>query len=230
RRLQVATERMHSLLDKDREIEELLTIGTWADRTQDGSRSDLDFQTTPSVWELVESDTNNCLGKKCRFFERCFYFKARQKIHKANLLVVNHALFFSDLAVRRAGGTLLPDYQVAILDEAHTLEDVAADHLGLKITRGTIAYHLNKLYNSRTGRGLLTSHGNHKAIKQVEAARVGAETFFDSIAAWRASDGGRTGRVRSPAIVSDLLSEELLKVATCLTHLAKEQHSDDFQM
>jgi ATP-dependent DNA helicase DinG len=230
RRLGVAMQRADGLLDKDEEVQELMTIGTWADKTKDGSRSDLDFQTTPSVWELVESDTNNCLGKKCRFFEKCFYFKARQRIYKANVLVVNHALFFSDLAVRRAGGSLLPDYEVAILDEAHTLEDVAADHLGLKITRGGITYQLNKLYNSRTGKGLLASHGNHKASKQTEQARFAAEAFFNDILSWYASGGGRTGRVRSPHVVQDSFTEELLKLATCLTDLAKEENSDEIQM
>jgi ATP-dependent DNA helicase DinG len=230
RRLQVATERMYSLLDKDPEIEELLAIGRWGEKTTDGSRSDLAFQTTPSVWELVESDTNNCLGKKCRFYERCFYFKARQKIYTAHVLVVNHALFFSDLAIRRAGGTLLPDYEVAILDEAHTLEDVAADHLGLKISRGAVGYHLNRLYNPRTNRGLLTMHGNGKSIKQVDAARFATEAFFDTILTWHASQAARTGRVRTPYIVFDLLSEELLKIASELTDLAKRETNDEFQM
>ena len=74
----------------------------------------------------------------------------------ARSLVVNHALFFSDLALRRQGGSLLPDYKVVIFDEAHTLEDVAADHLGLQVGRGGVEYLLNKLYNPRQQRGLLT--------------------------------------------------------------------------
>ena len=71
------------------------------------------------------------------------------------ILVVNHALFFSDLALRRSGASILPDYDVVVLDEAHTIESVAGDHLGLGISSGAIEYTLNKLYNDRTNRGCL---------------------------------------------------------------------------
>ena len=107
-------------------VQQLQRIGKWSRQTQDGSKSDLDFQPAPAVWDLVESDSSNCLGRQCADHARCFYFKARRQMHGANLLVVNHALFFSDLALRRAGGALLPDYKVVIFDEAHTLEDVAS--------------------------------------------------------------------------------------------------------
>jgi ATP-dependent DNA helicase DinG len=230
RRLHVATERVDGLLEKDEEINELLTIGQWSDNTEDGSRSDLDFQPKPSVWELVESDTNNCLGKKCRFFEKCFYFRARQRIYKANILVVNHALFFSDLALRQAGASLLPDYEVAILDEAHTLEDVAADHLGLQITRGQVMFHLRKLYNHSTNRGLLATHGNARATKQSEAARFAAEAFFDSILEWHESKVSKTGRVRSPYVVQDAFTDELLKLATCLFDLGGQTKSEEIEI
>jgi ATP-dependent DNA helicase DinG len=230
RRLQVAMERIEGLLEKDKEIEELQAIHRWAGETKDGSRSDLDFQPERSVWELVESDTNNCLGKKCRFFERCFYFKARQKIYKAKILVVNHALFFSDLAIRRAGGSFLPPYQVAILDEAHTLEDVAADHLGLKITRSGVTYQLNKLYNPRTQKGLLSTRGNSQAIRQADAARFAADAFFESILGWWEQQKARTGRVRKPNIVGDPFTEELLKLSTNLMDLAKGEKNEEFEI
>ena len=77
----------------------------------------------------------------------------------AQILVVNHALFFSDLALRRAGVSILPDYDVVILDEAHTVEAVAGDHLGISVTSGQVEYVLNKLYNDRTNKGLLVHHG-----------------------------------------------------------------------
>src|SRR5262249_3968488 len=159
RRLRVARQRQMALPAGDGEVRQLEQVGRWARQTQDGSRSDLAFRPLPSVWDLVESDSTNCLGRHCPDFADCFYFKARKLIHGANLLVVNHALFFSDLALRRAGSgfSLLPKYQVVVLDEAHTVEDVASEHLGLQITRGQIDYLLNKLYSARSGRapGLL---------------------------------------------------------------------------
>ena len=70
-----------------------------------------------------------------------------------NILVVNHALFFSDLALRREGASILPDYDVVIFDEAHTVEAVAGDHLGLACRAAQFRYSLNKLYNERPAKG-----------------------------------------------------------------------------
>src|SRR5436309_2377196 len=125
RRLRVAQQRVVSLLAEPTAVDQLTRIGRWSRQTRDGSRSDLSFQPLPSVWDLVESDSGNCLGRKCSDYDRCFYFKARRQIYGANVLIVNHALFFSDLALRRSGGSLLPDYKIVIFDEANTLHDVA---------------------------------------------------------------------------------------------------------
>src|SRR5918999_1262054 len=108
---------------------------------------------SPTVWDLVESESSNCLGKKCPDYEACFYFKARKQLHSANVLVVNHALFFTDLALRSLGREfgILPKYNAVVFDEAHTLEDVAAEHLGLSVTRGQADFLLNKLLAERKG-------------------------------------------------------------------------------
>src|SRR5262249_13727828 len=185
---------MGALLGEEGAAEQLVQIGRWARQTQDGSRSDLPFQPAPSVWDLVESDTGNCLGRKCPDYAACFYFKARRQMHGAHLLVVNHALFFSDLALRQTGFGLLPKYRVAILDEAHNLEDVAAEHLGLQITRGRIDYLLNKLYHPRHDRGLLAYRGTPELLRQVEAARFAADQFFRNLLAWHLRQPRGTGR------------------------------------
>jgi ATP-dependent DNA helicase DinG len=227
RRLRVARQRMNLLLSEDAALRQLTDIGRWARETRDGSRNDLSFQPLPVVWELVESDNNNCLGKKCTDHADCFYFKARRQIRDANLLVVNHALFFSDLALRRQGASILPDYEVAILDEAHTLEDVAADHLGLEITRGAVDYLLNKLHNPRTGRGLLAIHEGAPAIKQADAARFASQDLFDAILDWHFRQPRSTGRVRNPNIVSDPLTEELRKLASAIDQIADKIESNE---
>src|SRR5205809_6905301 len=77
-----------------------------------------------------------------------------------NVLVVNHALFFSDLALRMAGVNYLPKYDLAVLDEAHTVEDVAGQHFGLKISESSIRYNLRALYDTKRGKGLLSTHGS----------------------------------------------------------------------
>jgi ATP-dependent DNA helicase DinG len=233
RRLRGAQQRVGALLAEPSLSDQLQQIGRWSRQTQDGSRSDLGFQPQPAVWDLVESDSGNCLGRGCPDYNKCFYFKARKQMFGAHLLVVNHALFFSDLAVRREGGSILPDYQVVIFDEAHTLEDVAADHLGLKVSRGALDYLLNKLYNPRLQRGLLMFLGSAEAMRQVEATRHNGERFFNSLLAWLARQPKPAGRgqaqltsssvrVREPGIVPDVLSEELLKLASQVDLIVKD--------
>ena len=84
------------------------------------------------MWDRVCAEQGNCLGKKCQFYEKCFWQAAKRRMHSGKILVVNHALFFSDLALRMAGVNYLPKYDLVVLDEAHTVEDVAGQHFGLK--------------------------------------------------------------------------------------------------
>src|SRR5262245_19114656 len=227
RRLRVAQQRLMTLAPDRQSADQLIQIGRWARRTQDGSRSDLDFTPNPGVWDLVESDHGNCLGRKCPNHTDCFYFKARRSVHGAQLLVVNHALFFSDLALRRAGSGFLPDYQVVIFDEAHTLEDVAADHLGIQVNQGGVEYLFNRLLAPRQHKGLLASYGDDLAIAQLERARQASDQFFQSVRNWRDRQARGTGRVREPGIVPDVLSEELTKLASNLTRCADALGSDE---
>lgn len=220
RRLQVAEKRLGQLLAEESAQTQLLRISRWAKKTRDGSRSDLAFQPFAAVWDLVESDSGNCLGRHCPRYSDCFYFQARRAMRDAHLLVVNHALFFSDLALRRSGARLLPDYTVAILDEAHTLEDVAAEHLGIQLGRGAIEHLCNRLH-SRQGRGLLAWHDDGKALAQVAVTRTAADQFFASVRAWLAQQGRSNGRVRAPEPVADCLSEELLKLGSAIEEVAR---------
>ena len=227
RRLRTAQQKMGSLVADPSGLQQLVQVGRWSRTTADGSRSDLPFQPSPAVWDLVESDSGNCLGKKCPNKDACFYFKARKEAFAANLLVVNHALFFSDLAVRRDGGKILPDYHAVIFDEAHTLEDVAADHLGLSVTQGGVEYLLNQILAPRTTKGVLAAHGDGESFAKVEAARQAAERFFANVHHWHAAQSRGTGRVRQPGLVADVLSEELDKLASCLNTIAKKLTKDE---
>lgn len=228
RRLRVAQQRLPTLAPDRQAADQLVQISKWSRRTADGSKSDLPFVPQPGVWDLVESDHGNCLGRKCPDHADCFYFQSRRGMHGAHVLIVNHALFFSDLALRRAGTSLLPDYKVVVFDEAHTLEDVAADHLGLQVNQGGIEYLFNKLLAPRQFRGLLASYGDDQAIAQLEHARQAAERFFQSVRAWQDRQGPRgTGRVREPAIVPNELSEELSKLGSQLTRCAEALTADE---
>ncbi len=147
RRLKLALGRAQGLFGAMQEHEQLERIRLWSLTTGDGSRSSLDFSPLVSVWDEVASDTSNCLGKKCKTYEACYYYQARRRVRNAQILVVNHALFFTDLALRSQNAQILPDYDAVVLDECHTLEHVASDHLGLSVSSSQIEYTLRKLYN-----------------------------------------------------------------------------------
>jgi ATP-dependent DNA helicase DinG len=188
----------------------------WAGRTEDGSKSDLDFRPAAAVWDAIGSENGNCLGRTCPRFNSCFYYKARRRMRTANLLVVNHALFFSDLALRGAGAGLLPDYDLVIFDEAHTLEAVASEHLGLRLTGGQVEFLLARLFNERTLKGLLVYHNLLEAQGQVQRARSAAAEFFDAVASWRARAGAPNGRLRGRLPVPETLGQELRRLAAAI--------------
>ena len=222
RRLAAAQRRSMSLFDRDEDFVELDRLAKWAGATHDGSLADLDPRPVPVVWDEASSDSGNCLGRRCPTYNKCFYYAARRRMQHAQVLVVNHALLFSDIALRRHGVSLLPDYDVVVLDEAHTIEQVAGDHLGLKITNGQIEYLLNKLYNDRTHKGLLIG-GNRNledALRQVDRCRLRSDEFFAAIWEWGVTRGPKNGRVTEPEIVAADLSIELNTLARKVKSIA----------
>ena len=171
RRLQLALERSGSLFPDDGERAELLELAAWAKHTADGSLADLPALPADTVWDEVASDSGNCMGRACPTHQQCFYYAARRRMQHAQLLVVNHALYFADLAVRRSGASLLPPHDVVIFDEAHTVEAVASDHLGIGVSSGGVERVLSKLHSERTHRGLLAHYRMHDLELDVRRAR-----------------------------------------------------------
>ncbi|MBR5626355.1 MAG: hypothetical protein IKW74_01880, partial [Thermoguttaceae bacterium] len=118
RRLDYAVKKSATLIE-DESLKDLTRIRKWSLNTVDGSLSDLYPKPETSIWPEVCCEQGNCLGRNCSFHQKCFYQKARRQIENAQILIVNHALLFSDLAIRRAGGSILPKYDILIFDEAH---------------------------------------------------------------------------------------------------------------
>lgn len=231
RRWRTAMERAGSMFREEEQLVELRSIGRWSQGTPDGSLADLPFKPAPAVWDEVASDHGNCLGRKCPRYEDCFYYKARRRAQNAQILIVNHALFFSDLALRRAGASILPDYDLVVFDEAHTLEAVAAEHLGASISSSQVEYILNKLYNDRTSKGLLIHHGWSDLLRDVRDARDASALLFDDVRDWLATLGPGNGRVHTAKIVDNAASPALAKLARGLMRSAegissKEQKQD----
>ncbi len=252
RRLTSALRRAGTLLAAEEEVQQLRKLEAWARQTADGSLADLNFRPLAQVWDEVASDAGNCMGRECPEFKRCFYFQARRQAQQAQLLIVNHALLFTDLALRQQGAGVLPDYKVLILDEAHTVESIASDHLGITLTETQVEYILNKLYNPRTNRGLLVQAGQaprhsgkskaknghalatqrNRAQRLVLDSHRRAEEFFETVNQWLQRQGTGNGRVRQARIVPNPLSEGLRELAvaveTCAQELAEPTERQDF--
>jgi ATP-dependent DNA helicase DinG len=156
-RLAQARDERDSLFEDERRAE-LEALAAWAARTSDGSLADLPDEPSGDVWDAVAAESDLCTRLKCPHFERCFLFQARRRAAEADVVVVNHHLLASDLAVRMVSdnwqeAAVLPPYRRLVLDEAHHLEDVAAMHLGTQASRLGVDRLLSRL--EKNGRGLL---------------------------------------------------------------------------
>jgi ATP-dependent DNA helicase DinG len=148
----------HATLFPGEHEERLANLIEWAGKTKDGSLSDLPVQPGEEIWDEVAAEPDLCQRLKCTFFEKCFLFAARRKAAQADVIVVNHHLLLSDIAVRRItqnwdDAAVLPPYTRLILDEGHHLEDAAGAHLGATITRRGLERLFSRL--ERRGKGLL---------------------------------------------------------------------------
>ncbi|MDP1917034.1 MAG: ATP-dependent DNA helicase [Myxococcales bacterium] len=114
----------------------------WAFATQTGDRGETRVPENWSGWPQVSTTSEACLGSKCPLYESCFVTRGRRAAAECDVIVVNHALFFSDLSLRARGGEeklgILPAYDVVVFDEAHALEDVATEHFGVSVSSGRL--------------------------------------------------------------------------------------------
>ena len=233
RRMNRAVSKSTSLLSTDLQHSQLRDIKQWSGDTTDGSLSSLPFRPESLVWDEVASDTGNCLRRSCKSYNDCFYFRARRRATNAELLIVNHAMFFSDLALRRQNVSLLPDYDAVILDECHTLESVAGDHLGMRMTSGQFDYLFDRLYNDRTHKGLLVEKELVALQQMVDRCRYASSQFFADLLDWWEESGRPNGRVNSPGVVSNPVSKPMEELALGLQRQANaakgESEKADFQ-
>lgn len=215
RRLEQSRGRQAALFDTDAELQSLWMIEEWAESTTDGSLASLPVLPNANVWDKVCAEHGNCLGKRCKHYDPCFWQAAKRRMQSGNILVVNHALFFSDLALRSAGVQYLPKYDLAVMDEAHTIEDVAAQHFGIRMSESSVRYQLRHLFEPRKGKGLLSTHGAaaNDAIADVMDLHGLCEHFFGEVAAYHEQAGRSNGRVQTPDCVPNPLSPKLRQLA-----------------
>jgi ATP-dependent DNA helicase DinG len=213
------------LLESKEEAANLQLILSWSKITVDGSLSDFEAEPERKVWERVCCEHDTCMGKQCAHRDACFLMKARRNMQEADLLVVNHHLFFSDLALRQSEWALLPDHSCVVFDEAHTIEDVATEHLGAEISNYRVKYLLDSLYNPSKKKGLLASIKDAGLKDAVAEARKASDKFFNEASDWLGKDPIR--RVRSPDFIEDSLSAPLNDLRGSLKDRAKRSRSKE---
>jgi ATP-dependent DNA helicase DinG len=199
---------------------ELDVLQSWAERTVDGSKSDLPVSPRQEVWDEVVAEPDLCLRLKCPLYDRCFVFAARRAAAEADVVVVNHHLLLSDVAVRRVShnwedSAVLPAYKRLVVDEGHHLEDAAAAHLGSVATRRSVHRLLNRL--DRKGKGLL----NALAAKLAASDDLLSAASFELVTG-RLAPAVHAARAKSD-VLFDLLDTFLLEAGQAVVRL-----TDDF--
>ncbi|MBI2812852.1 MAG: ATP-dependent DNA helicase [Opitutae bacterium] len=184
----------HALADRgtlfaDADYDELQRIAKWAETTRTGLRHELQPPPRPEVWDAVNADSASCSRKHCDG-KKCHYQHARARLRTAQVIIVNHALLFALLnaggarahgAAKDARGVLFPD-DFLVLDEAHTVPEVATNNFGLALSSYGVDRALKYLFNPRTKRGLLRKLGGAPAQQLVLDALDASKQFFDFIA------------------------------------------------
>ena len=137
--------------------EQIEYILKWGNKTKTGDKAELPFEVYPDVWELVQSTTELCLGKKCPYRKECFYMKTRMEKMEADILISNHHVFFADLNVRAETDfdseyLILPRYDMVIFDEAHNIESVARSYFSVEVSKISFTRLLNRIYQKKNKR------------------------------------------------------------------------------
>ena len=161
--------------------DDLRAIDRWALTSETGLRSDLSFHPREETWGRVCSESDTCLGLRCERRENCFVLKARKRAADAKVLVTNHHLLFSDLALRLSGTgfeatAVLPPFRRIIFDEAHSVESSATSYFSESFNRFSVGKHLGRLYRRARGResGLLVRL-DRLAASGTRASGIGAQ-------------------------------------------------------
>jgi ATP-dependent DNA helicase DinG len=189
RRLQKAMQQSGNLFTSS-EAEELQRIYEWSKETKDGSLSDFELEPDPKVWAQVCSERGLCSPKTCghqsdfaKDHDPCFFQRVRNRILSADVVILNHTLFFTLLGgvdEEMEGGILFKN-DFVVFDEAHTMENVASRHIGLSVSSGQVRYSLNRLWNPKTEKGLLATLRQGKAVKMVAEILSESDKFFENV-------------------------------------------------
>ena len=238
------------------EIEELKRIQQWAKSTKDGSLSDFEIEPDYKVWSQVCSERGLCSPKICGHASEfgkgngvCFFQRARQRILGADVLVLNHTLFFTLLGSldEEVKDGILFKNDFVVFDEAHTVEHVASRHIGLSVSNGQVRYTLNRLWNPRTQKGLLATLRQGASVQLVSELLNESDQFFSAVEnacetlneqadqpgadAPRSFGGSRRHwselRIRRPDLVSDNITLPIQRLREAVSDLITTSDDKD---
>ena len=175
--------KMHSmahqpLLKGMEEVDAFRQIRDWARLTETGDRAELTFLPDDSdLWSRIDARRDTCTGKKCPQFDQCFLTAMQTRAKEADLIIVNHHLFFADLALKHDDfGSILPEYSAVVFDEAHEMEDVASDYFGQQISN----FRFEELARDADQMMRLTHQGTPSLLRRTQRIREKSRAFFDT--------------------------------------------------
>jgi ATP-dependent DNA helicase DinG len=195
---------------------ELERIAQWLQTTQDGTLTDFSVEPDPAVWAQICSEQHICTPRTCGENPRCFYQQARKRLLTADMVVMNHSLFFMNLGSvedqeQEAEGYLFAN-DFVIFDEAHTVEQVAARHTGISVSQYTLRHALHRLYNPKTRKGLFQVLRNPDGVRAVTGLLDQTEEFFGDVGRRVDFSKAREVRVRQPDLVEDTVTPQLTEL------------------
>ncbi len=216
--------RYYGLFDTD-EAEPINVLLGWVKRTSTGIRSEVDVP--HKLWQKVCRESDLCHGRECRNFNDCFYQRAKAEERKAHILVTNHHLFFAHVV---SGWNVLPSFGPVVFDEAHELEDVASDYLGIEVSNYKLRNLLDAILSPH-GKGLaarlnwLTPNLSIELGTTVNMVRMHGEVFFNELSE-RLKDSS-TLRIHEKCFIKNDLSDALANLADELKMLKMSSNNDD---
>lgn len=215
------------------ETRELSDLRAWAATTQDGSLADLPFSVSPKVWAQVCSEPHVCSPRNCG--PNCPYQAARRRVQEAQVVVLNHTLFFGLLALAEdmqaddeeaPEGFIFPG-DFVILDEAHTIESIAARQLGVRLSEAELKYDLLRLFNPHTHKGTMRQAATPALLRLITEAQDACDLFFQQARADCDLDARRGSvRLRTGGWTEDILTIPLAQLETAIRAMAKEEEHD----
>ena len=175
--------KMHAMADQPMlkgmdEVDAFRQIRDWAKLTETGDRAELTFLPDDSeLWTRIDARRDTCTGQKCPEFQNCFLTQMHQRAKEADLIIVNHHLFFADLALKQDDfGSILPEYSAVVFDEAHEIEDVASDYFGQQISN----YQFEELARDADHTMRLMHLGTPALLRRTQRIREKSRGFFEA--------------------------------------------------